>query len=354
MRRFLLIFIIMLSGLGLILVHCAPLKLVKRGGGISGGVNGDGNNERDNRNNNNDDDDDDDYDDDDDDDYDYDDDDESGGRFCDDYPNDRACVCERDPDDSRCEDDEETSSEAHKRLRNRYETWVNLDDISTSTVEEFLSGATISHGLRRVRAYFDLNKQATQHEHSYKGKIQILVEAENPSGGTSFREGLPFSAGSGDDVKYNVWSRDFRDHKNKLGFHGFFEDMKHGSIILVVDDVSVREGEREEILGRGSIWFMRFKSSDGKNHKDCYQGGRYIGLGGSGLPTHPSKRCWFVSGTPFDCRAWKGKKTRVDTYQAIEPTDSCYQKLGSFGESDGDTLDVKEAFNLSGDESFLN
>ena len=278
------------------------------------------------------------------------------GAYCRNYPNATGCVCARNPQDARCEDrrsrnNDETVTQAHRRLRDRYSAWVDVDDVSKSTAEEFLSGATINYDLERVRAYFELNKHATDTPNTYGGKIQILVEVEDSSGETSFREGLPFHAGSGNEPKYNVWSKNFGDYRGKLGFHGFFEDMTHGSVILVVKDVERLTGEGNEIIGQGSLWFMRFKSHDGSNHRDCYRGGRYIGLGGSGLPRHPPKKCWEVYGTPFDCRAWNTKRD-VDTFRALEP-DHCYKKLGNFGRARSDALDVKGAFDLKGDESFL-
>ena len=279
------------------------------------------------------------------------------GAYCKKYPNAEGCICARNPQDARCEDrrsnndDDETVTQAHRRLKDRYAAWVDVDDVSKSTAEEFLSGANINYDLERVRAYFELNKHATNTANTYGGKIQILVEVEDNSGGTSFREGLPFHAGSGDEPRYNVWSKNFGGYEGKLGFHGFFEDMRHGSVVLVVKEVERLSGESNEIIGQGSIWFMRFKSHDGSNHNECYRGGRYIGLGGSGLPNHPSKKCWEVHGTPFDCRAWKTKRA-VDTFQALEPG-HCYKKLGNFGRSRSDALDVKGAFDLKGDESFL-
>ena len=277
------------------------------------------------------------------------------GAYCERYPNAEACVCARNPQSTRCADrrsqQDETVTQAHRRLKDRYEVWVELDDVSKSVAEEFLSGANINYDLERVRAYLSLNKQATDTANTYGGKIQILVEVENSSGSTDFREGLPFHAGSGNEPSYNVWSKNFGDYQGKLGFHGFFEDMTHGSIVLVVKEVERLTGESNEIIGQGSIWFMRFKSHDGSNHNNCYRGGRYIGLGGVGLPRHPPKKCWEVVGTPFDCRAWKTKRG-VDTFQALEPG-YCYKKLGNFGRSRADALDVKGAFDLKGDESFL-
>ena len=275
--------------------------------------------------------------------------------YCDSYPDAEACICERNPEDARCDrnsGNDETPTQAHRRLRDRYATWVDLDDVSKSIAEEFLSGATINNDLERVRAYFTLNKHATDRADTYGGKIQILVEVEgNPGEENPFREGLPFHAGSGNEPGHNVWSTNFGGYTGKLGFHGFFEDMKHGSIVLVVKDVERMTGESSEIIGKGSIWFMRFRSSDGRNHNDCYRGGRYIGLGGVGLPRHPPRKCWEVAGTPFDCRAWV-RGGQVDTFKSLEP-DHCYKKLGNFGRSRSDALDVRGAFDLRGDESFL-
>ena len=281
----------------------------------------------------------------------------SGGSYCDDNPNSEGCICIRNPQSPRCgrrdSDNGETASQAHRRLRDRYNTWVELDDVSKSIAEEFLSGATINYDLEYVRAYFDLRKQATDTADTYGGKIQILVVLEGPSGEEPpFREGLPFHAGSGNEPRYNVWSKNFGGYEGKLGFHGFFEDMRHGSVILVVKDVERMSGESNEIISKGSIWFMRFKSHDGNNHRDCYRGGRYIGLGGVGLPRHPTKKCWEVAGTPFDCRAWKGRGTQVNTLASLEPG-NCYRKLGNFGRARSDALDVKGAFDLTGEESFL-
>ena len=353
MKSFFIV-VLFFAGMSLVQIHCGVVKLpVSRGGGGDGnpgfvggipGSNGGSNTSRDRRGG----------------DGSYDDETESpGGAYCDDNPNSEGCICMRDPQSPRCgrrsrgdSGNDETASEAHRRLRDRYNTWVELDDVSKSIAEEFLSGASINYDLEYVRAYFDLRKQATDTPDTYGGKIQILVVLEAQSGEEPpFREGLPFHAGSGNEPRYNVWSKNFGGYEGELGFHGFFEDMRHGSVILVVKDVERMSGESSEIIGKGSLWFMRFKSSTGNNERDCYRGGRYIGLGGAGLPNHPSKKCWEVAGTPFDCRAWKTKRA-VNTFQALEPG-HCYTKLGNFGRAKADALDVRGAFDLTGTESFL-
>lgn len=339
------------TGLGLFLIQCDMATVDRKGGGgIIGGIFGGGGNDRDGskdggdsggRN-----------------------DDErepgGGGQFCRDFPQDPSCICRRDPDDSRCtQTTRETASEAHKRLKDRYSAWMELDPVSTSVVEEFLSDATISHGIENLRVYLDLEKEATENPHTYGGELKVLVEVDDGSGGSTPIEGFPFRSGSGGDALLNIWSKNFPGHRG-LGFHGFFEDMQHGSVILVVDDVETTgRGEGREVLGAGSLWFMRFKH-EGDRH-NCHEGGKHWGLDrrpvcnrpGACKPARPNKKCWFVGGTPFDCRAWKTGSNGVQTSRSLEPADSCYKKLGDFGRSRRDVLDLKSAFSLEGNEPFL-
>ena len=285
----------------------------------------------------------------------------SNNTFCQDNPNTQYCICLNNPDDSRCEDDDredktvdESFRERHKELNNRYRTYIDLDSVNENRVEDFLAGQSLNSNLRRSRLYFDLDREVTSQPNTYGGYLQILFEdSDNRDVRSLNRNSLRHSSSENEDVKFNTWFNNFRGNRNRLGYHGFFQDRKFGSMILSIDRVCKWGGESGEFAGDGSIWYMRFKSLVGKNDRNCYRGGSYLGNGGG--PSYPNSKqsCWFIGIGPWSCQAWTiGRQEPVvhpnPGDRSVEPTGSCYQKLGTFRH-----LNIGEAFNLSGDELFL-
>lgn len=253
---------------------------------------------------------------------------------------DRSCIYDTQDCDS---DDEDPPSvnEKYDELKDRYGRGYADLDINPNRVEEFMVGYISNHEITEGRIFVDLDRVNT--EKYYRGRIIIALEEEQ-SDGEDIVHHLRMDSGSADDSEYNVWG----SFNGKLGFHGFFSDNKFGSVILVLNEGSDprkdADGFRKRVrFSDGSIWFMNFKSFTGDNHKDCYEGGSYIGV--VGRPPKPSKKCWFIGTGPFDCRAWKTGKKDVNTLRSLEPRDSCYQKLADF-----DNLNIEEAFNTDHEE----
>lgn len=285
--------------------------------------------------------------------------------FCEDNPNTQYCICLDNPRNSSClnnnddddgDDDDGSSSdnenfqERHRELLNRFEGYVNLDDVDEDNVEDFLAGKSLNSNLRQARVYLDLKREVTVQPDTYGGEVQILFETSNRD--TEIRDlnrnSLRHSSGDGEDVRFNAWYGNFKNNRGRLGYHGFFEDRKYGSIILSINKICRWGGESGDFSGEGSIWYMRFKSYTDSNHRNCYRGGSYLGDGRG--PSHPNRACWFLEEGPYSCTAWTigGEVHPVSGERGIEPTSSCYKKLGSF-----DNLDIKEVFNLDGNEQFL-
>ena len=247
-----------------------------------------------------------------------------------------------DDDDEDEEREPESVSAEYRKLRDRYgKGYANLD-IDPDQAEDFMAGEIVNYEITDGRVYVDLKR--VKSEKYYKGKVVIAVKEEYQKNKHRVRETV-LNAGSNTDAKYNVWAR-FKN--NQQGFHGFFTDTKYGAVILVLnpgrDALAGADGDRKRIRrSSGSLWFMNFKTYTGNNHKNCYEGGEYIGR--IGRPPHPPKKCWFIKSGPFDCRSWFSGKNDVDTLNSLEPSrNSCYQKLADF-----DHLNIEEAFNTEDD-----
>ena len=158
---------------------------------------------------------------------------------------------------------------------------------------------------------------------------------------------LNLDSSDGSGTHWVAWFK----KNNKDYFHGFFQE-NEGSIILVVDSVtpvvSNRDNPTPTTLYSGSIWTMQFRTTfQGKNscnnrdQKYIFQYNKETP--GSNIPplADRNKKCWFFTRGPFDCRTWRDGDG-VDTFRAVNPDGSCYQKMGTFI-----GLDILKAFGVN-------
>ena len=240
-------------------------------------------------------------------------------------------------------DDGPTARETRKDLRDRYEAYGDIDDddFIEGSLTDFRLGHRLNYPIEDGEVYVDLHRESGQKY--YTGTVVVAYEKKvdkRKSKAAIHR----FHSGYGSDAQYNVWSY-FGGKEAK--FHGFFEN---GSqvIVLTIDEFTnpfLRNDKTSDdkddtvYAGSGSIWFRSFKGHDDRsNHRNCYEGGRYI-------QSNAPKKCWFVSVGPFDCRAWP-TNYNLDTFRALEPdSGSCYKKLADF-----EGLNLTEAFNLDDED----
>lgn len=215
---------------------------------------------------------------------------------------------------------------------------VTITDISV--FEDFRWGELINRmdDIEDLRVYVKLSKA---NENRYAGEVRIAYydHARTPNARVVW-----FSSGTGDNARYNVWFK----KNGKDAFHGFFQE-NGGSIVLVVDSVTPvvdnPDGSPITHLYSGSIWTMQFRMTWGgktscNNHDNKYVPTRNIPNGFQPLSSR-NKQCWFITTGPFDCRTWRDGNG-VDTFRAIHPDDSCYQKMGTFM-----GLDILKAFGVN-------
>ena len=227
---------------------------------------------------------------------------------------------------------------------------VKDDDIDQDVLEDFLLGEEINtmDDIVDLRVYVKLRKAKPRTDISrktYGGKITVAYydySIDRP-------RRIELNSGTGDNAKYNVWI------DKKETFHGFFQDTG-GSAILVINKetplATGPEGSKVNTLFGGSIWIMTFKVTKPLSKTTCAKaknGGVYVRDHNNNLPlqektrshlSQRSKKCWFISKGPFDCRSWRSG-SGVNTLQAVEPHGDCYTKLGDFS-----GLDVLEAFGV--------
>lgn len=198
-----------------------------------------------------------------------------------------------------------------------------------------IEGATDGDKAEKLLAYvgtyrnnptdITLNLNLVKRGNGYGGRIAIGYYSD-----TVYHEGVFvngdanyfWNTGNKEAARYNVW---FTIDDNRV-FHGFFQDLKGGVIIVIDDFIALGDGQ-PPTHAKGSIWFKNFTQT----------------VSGSGVdlsPPHPPTHCWFVSTGPFDCRSWKAGD-KVNTTRSVEPTNG-YIKLGTF-----DDLNISEAFNGS-------
>ncbi len=228
-------------------------------------------------------------------------------------------------------------------LEGRYGTSAPLTITDTSVFEDFRLGVPINSmdDIEDMRVYVKLGKTDNNR---YAGQITITYRDHGRE--KDFRR-IQFRSGKGDNARYNVWFK----KDNKDYFHGFFQE-NGGSIVLVVDSVtpvvSNRDNPTPTTLYSGSIWTMQFRTTfQGKNSCNN-RDQKYISQYNKETPRSPiptlasrNKKCWFFTSGPFDCRTWRSGD-RVDTFRAVNPDDSCYQKMGTFI-----GLDILKAFGVS-------
>ena len=250
-------------------------------------------------------------------------------------------------DEGDCEEEDERYSKDYDDLEDEYDgVSGNIDFAGANTMQDYRTGIRANRPIERGRIYVDMNREGN-HRY-YSGRIEVAFKVRRASGKDEVIS-QEFSSGYGDDNRYNVWAR----FNGKLGFHAFFSDAWKG-MILVIDEVTNVTNERTAVdqinlknqLGSGSIWFKSFLSHHRNNHDDCYEGGNPIPMGYPGSPPAPSEKCWFISTGPYNCQAWSRNRpgASVYTFQALEPRNSCYKKLGDF-----DGLNISKAFDTDDD-----
>ena len=248
-------------------------------------------------------------------------------------------------EDGDCEEEDERYSKDYDDLEDEYDgVSGNINFEGANTMQEYRTGIRANHPIERGRVYVDMNREGN-HRY-YSGRIEVAFKVRRASGEDEVIS-QEFSSGYGNDNRYNVWA----NFNGKLGFHAFFSDAWKG-VILVIDEVINVKNERtardqinlKNQLGSGSIWFKSFLSHHRNNQNDCYEGGNPIPIGAPGSPPAPSKKCWFIGVGPYDCRAWPSGNIGVNTFQALEPRNSCYKKLGDF-----DGLNISKAFDTDDD-----
>lgn len=128
-----------------------------------------------------------------------------------------------------------------------------------------------------------------------------------------------------EEYKNNKWV----EIDGKTVWHGIFEDMRYGAIIVVFDEF-VDSGDGDggpKSHASGRVYFKNFKST-------AY---------------HPPQLCWTFSKGPYSCQTWKKTVTGqfgvpitvVDTTQAVDPyEEDDYKLLGSFK-----NIEITKAFN---------
>ena len=247
-----------------------------------------------------------------------------------------------------CDDDLFDSD--YSELEDEYDgAGARVDFTSKNTMQEYRIGKRANHPIDKGRVYVSMNREGN-HRY-YSGEISIAFKLRNAEGKNRVWV-QNFRSGWGEDNRYNVWAK----FGGKLGFHAFFYDSWKG-VILVIDEIKNITGEKTDQnkvnlksqLGSGSVWFRPFRAYDNRgNHDDCYEGGKYIGMGEPTSPPPPSRRCWFVEIGPYSCQAWEsGGKVR--TFTALRPdNESCYKKLGDFK-----NLNISEAFDTDDGDVYI-
>lgn len=175
-------------------------------------------------------------------------------------------------------------------------------------------------------------------EHAFGGKVSIKFKEGTTSYTDDFTS-LPFASsyntvtGVEANNTHNRLSADYPELGGKIGYHGFFEDMRvqrlvpptpyapifGGAIILVIDQTNDAGDGQGPTLANGSVYFKNF-------------------IGQYPMGPLPNTHCWFISSGPYDCRSWPSGNG-VNTKASIYPNNG-YVKLGSFT-----GLDIKKAFN---------
>ena len=250
-------------------------------------------------------------------------------------------------DEGDCEEEDERYSRDYDHLEDEYDgVSGNIDFEGANTMQAYRTGIRANRPIERGRVYVDMNREGN-HRY-YSGRIEVAFKVRRASGEDEVIS-QEFSSGYGDDNRYNVWAK----FNGRLGFHAFFSDSWKG-VILVIDEVTNVTSERTAVdrinlrnqLGSGSIWFKSFLSHHRSNERDCYEGGSPIPIGAPGSPPAPPRKCWFISVGPYNCQAWSRNRpgASVYTFQALEPRNSCYKRLGRF-----DGLNISKAFDTDDD-----
>ncbi|MDB2425947.1 hypothetical protein N9W41_00210 [bacterium] len=117
-------------------------------------------------------------------------------------------------------------------------------------------------------------------------------------------------------ARYNIW---YEAADGNIYFHGFFQDLQ-GGLVIVIDDFESNGDGAPPVNASGTVWYKNFSAVPG--------------VSGPLPPTH----CWYVSIGPYDCRAWKAGN-EVDSTRAVNP-DAGYIKLGRFN-----GLNIEKALN---------
>ncbi len=236
--------------------------------------------------------------------------------------------------------------ENFKHLDDRYEADGEIDDndFKDDALTDFRLGYELNYPVGDGKVYVDLQRDSGKSY--YNGTVLVAYE-KNLGDRKKEIASHKFHSGYGSDAKYNVWAR-FKGAKRDPSFHGFFENGSQALILIVnkLDNPLEKTDGRvyDRIEGSGSLWFYSFKGHDEReNHRDCYEGGRYINQ--KNWPNASSKKCWFISVGPFNCQAWESRY-KVRTFAALEPdSDSCYKKLADF-----EHLNITKGFNLEDEE----